>query len=64
MNVGLEEYASGVLENMALGKIFAAKREEVIGGCKKLRKKELHYLCSLPNIIRGVHVCLKGEINV
>jgi hypothetical protein len=36
MNLGLEEYASGVLQNMALGKIFAAKREEVIGGCKKI----------------------------
>jgi hypothetical protein len=32
-------------------RIFGPKRNEVIGGLRKLHDEELHNLCSLPNII-------------
>jgi hypothetical protein len=33
-------------------RIFGPRREEVIGGWKRLHNKELHYLYTSPNIIR------------
>jgi hypothetical protein len=37
-----------------LRRIFAPKRDEIIGGWRKLHSEELHNLCSLPNIIRMI----------
>jgi hypothetical protein len=44
-----EEYKLRVFENRVL---FGPKREEVVGGCRRLHNKELHNLYTLPNIIR------------
>jgi hypothetical protein len=41
-----------VFENRVLRKIFEPKRNEVMGGWRKLRDEEYHNLCSLSNIIR------------
>jgi hypothetical protein len=41
-----------VFENRVLRKIFGPKRDEVIGGWRKLHNGELHNLCCSPNIIR------------
>ena len=37
-----------------LRKIFAPKRDEVTGECKRLLKEELHDLCSSPNVIQAM----------
>jgi hypothetical protein len=34
--------------------MFVPKRDEVIGGCRKLHNEELHNLYSSPNIIRMI----------
>jgi hypothetical protein len=41
-----------VFENKVLRRIFGPKRDEVMGGWKKLHKKELHDLYSWLSIIR------------
>jgi hypothetical protein len=41
-----------VFENRVLMRIFGPKRDEVVGGWKKLHNKELHNLYSSPSIIR------------
>jgi hypothetical protein len=41
-----------VFENRVLRKIFGPKRDEVIGGWRKLHNKELHNLYFSPSIIR------------
>jgi hypothetical protein len=41
-----------VFENRVLRKIFGPKRDEIIGGWRKLHKKGLHNGLSSPNIIR------------
>jgi PAS domain-containing protein len=38
--------------NRVLRKIFGSKRDEVIGGWRKLHNEELHDLYTLPKIIR------------
>jgi hypothetical protein len=43
-----------VFENRLLRGIFGPKRDEVIGGWRKLRKKELHNLYDSPSIIRMI----------
>jgi hypothetical protein len=35
-------------------RIFGTKREEVVGGWRRLHNEELHNLCSSPNIIRVI----------
>jgi hypothetical protein len=40
--------------NRALKRIFRPKRDEIIGGWRKLHNKELHNLYSSPNIIRMI----------
>jgi hypothetical protein len=47
-----DEYRLRVLENRVLRRIFRPKRDEVIGGWRKLHKEELHNLYSLQSIIR------------
>jgi hypothetical protein len=49
-----EEYGLRVFENRVLRKIFAPKRDEVTGECKRLLKEELHDLCSSPNVIQAM----------
>jgi hypothetical protein len=59
-----------VFENRVLRRIFGPKRDGVMGGWRKLHKKELHNLYSLPSIIRIIklgrirlvgHVARMGE---
>jgi hypothetical protein len=59
-----------VFENRALRGIFGPKRDEVIGGWKKLPNEELHNLYCWPSIIRMIwsrrmrwagHVACMGE---
>jgi hypothetical protein len=58
-----------VTESRVLQKIFGAKREEAIGGWRKLHNEELHRLYSSLNITRVMksmrwagHVACMGEI--
>jgi hypothetical protein len=46
-----EEHTRRVFENRVL-RIFGAKRNGVTGGWRKLYNQELHYLYSLPSMIR------------
>jgi hypothetical protein len=41
-----------VFENSVLRRIFGSKRDEVIGGWRKLHNEELRDLYTLPSIIR------------
>jgi hypothetical protein len=43
-----------VFENRVLRKIFGPKRDEVIGGWRKLHNDELHNLYCSPSIIRTI----------
>jgi hypothetical protein len=43
-----------VFANRVLRKIFGSKREEVVGGWRKLHNQELHKLYASLNIIRGI----------
>jgi hypothetical protein len=67
------EQGLNVFENRVLRRIFEPKRDEVTGGCRKLRNDELHNLCSSPSIIRitksqrmrwTVHVAHMGRIGM
>jgi hypothetical protein len=65
-----EEHRLRVFENRVLRKIFGPKRDEVIGGWRKLHDEELHNLYCLPSIIKIIksrrmrwagHVARMGE---
>jgi hypothetical protein len=43
-----------VAENRVLRRIFEPKRDDVIGGWRKLHNEELHNLYSSPSIIRMI----------
>jgi len=43
-----------VLENKVLRRIFGPKREDVVGGWRRLHNEELHTLYSSRNVIRIV----------
>jgi hypothetical protein len=47
-----EEHRLKVFENRVLRKIFGPKRNEVIGGWRKLYNEELHNLYCSPRVIR------------
>jgi hypothetical protein len=47
-----EKHRLRVFENRVLRKIFGPKRDEVIGGWRKLHNEELHNLYCSPSIIR------------
>jgi hypothetical protein len=49
-----EEHRLRVFENRVLRKISGPKRDEVIGGWRKLHDKELHNLYCSPSIIRMI----------
>jgi hypothetical protein len=40
-----------VFQNRVLRRIFGPKRDEAVGGCRKLHSEEFHNLYSSPNII-------------
>jgi hypothetical protein len=40
-----------VSENRVFSRIFGPKREEVVGGWRRLHNEELHNLYATPNII-------------
>jgi hypothetical protein len=44
-----EEHRLRVFENRVLRRIFGSKRDEVMGGCRKLHNEELHNLYSSPS---------------
>jgi hypothetical protein len=65
-----EEHRLRVFENRMLRRIFGLKRDEVMGGWRKLHNGELQNLYYLPNLIRVIksrrmrwvgHVLLMGE---
>jgi len=65
-----EESKLRVFENVVLRKIFGPRRDEVMGGWRRLHNKELHDLYSSPNIVRVIksrrmrwagHVAYMGE---
>jgi len=43
-----------VFENRVLGRVFGPKKDEVIGGWRKLHNEDLSDLYSLPHIVRVV----------
>jgi hypothetical protein len=47
-----EEHRLRVFENRVLRGLFGQKRDEVVGGWRKLHNEELHNLYSSPSIIR------------
>jgi hypothetical protein len=49
-----EEHRLRVFKNKVLRRIFGPKRNEVIGGWKKLHNEELHNLYCSPSIIRMI----------
>jgi hypothetical protein len=48
----MEEHRLRVFENRVLRRIFGLKRDEVMGGWRKLHNEEHHNLYSLTYIIR------------
>jgi hypothetical protein len=65
-----EEHRLRVFKNKVLRRIFGPKRDEVMGGWRKLHNEELHDLYSSPSIIRIIksrrmrwagHVARMGE---
>jgi hypothetical protein len=65
-----EEHRLRVFENRVLREIFGPKRDEAIGGWRKLHNEELHNLYFSPSIIRMIksrrmrwsgHVARMGE---
>jgi hypothetical protein len=66
-----EGHRLGVYENTALRRIFGPKREEVVGGSRRLHNEEINNLYTSPNIIRVIksrrmrwagHVACIGEM--
>jgi hypothetical protein len=47
-----EEHKLRVFENRVLRRMFGPKKDEVMGGWRKLHNEELHDLYSLPSIIK------------
>jgi hypothetical protein len=65
-----EKHRLRVFENSVLRRIFGPKRNEVIGGWRKLHNEKLHGLDSSPSVIRMIksrrmrwagHVASMGE---
>jgi hypothetical protein len=50
----MEEHRLRVFENRVLRRIFGLKRDEVMGGWRKLHNEELRDLYSLPSVLRMI----------
>jgi hypothetical protein len=48
----MEEHGLRAFENKVLRRIFGPKRDDVIGGWRKLHNEELHNFYSLPSLVR------------
>jgi hypothetical protein len=68
-----EEHRLRVFENRMLRRNLDPKRDEVIGGCRKVHNEELHNLNSSPGMIRIIksrsmrwvgHVARIGRIEI
>jgi hypothetical protein len=55
-----EEHRVKVYENRFVRRIFGPKREEVVGGWRRLHNEEIHNLYALPNIIRVIKSRMDG----
>jgi len=49
-----EEHRLRVFGNRVLRGIFGPKREDVMGGWRRLHNEELHNFCASPNVIRAI----------
>jgi hypothetical protein len=49
-----DEHRLTVFENRELRKVFGRKRDEIIGGSRKILNEELHNLYSSSSIIRMI----------
>jgi hypothetical protein len=49
-----EEHRLRMFENRMLRRIFGPKRDDVMGGWRKLHNEELHNLYSSPSVIRMI----------
>jgi hypothetical protein len=61
----MEEHRLKVSENRVLQRIFGPRREEVVGGWRRLHSEELHNLYSSPNIIWVIkprHIRWVGQV--
>jgi hypothetical protein len=50
----LKTVSTGVFKNRVLRRISGPRREEVMGGWRKMRDEEFHNLYSSPNIVRVI----------
>jgi hypothetical protein len=44
-----------VFENRVLNRIYGPKKDDIIGGRRKLQNEELHNLYSSPHVIRMIN---------
>jgi hypothetical protein len=51
----MEEHRLRVFENRVLRRISGPKRDEMVGGWRKMHNEELHDLYSSPSIIRVIN---------
>jgi hypothetical protein len=54
LSLTIREHRLKAFENRMLTRIFGLKRDEIIGGWRKLHNVELHNLCTLPDVIRMI----------
>jgi hypothetical protein len=54
-----EEHKLRVFENRVLRRVFRPKRDELMGGWRKLHKEVLHDLYSSPSIIRIIKLRMR-----
>jgi hypothetical protein len=58
----MEEHRLRMFENRVLSRRFGPKRDEVMGGWRKLHNEELHDLYSSPSIIRIISRKIRGKV--
>jgi hypothetical protein len=51
-----------VFENILLSRIFGPRRDEVMGGWRKLHNRELHDLFYSSNVIRMIKLRMEGWV--
>jgi hypothetical protein len=55
-----KEHRVSLFENRMLRRIFGPKRDDVIGGWRKVHNEELHNLYSSPSVIRMIKSRRRG----